>query len=171
MQLAATVAFAAAVLSAAGLVYRVTAWSLDSPVLRRAIRNRRFNRATCAGLGGVLLATLAHVCLLAPHQASGASVFFGGMIFLFGGAGVLFLDLVIEDLRDICATFTAGRRAHGPFEPWTEPQPRPAAGNCLPRPRACTADLRCGALPRPCDSGVLSNPWRPADWRRTGQRR
>ena len=157
-------------LAAVATVYRVTAWSLDSPVLRRALRGRCFRGPT---LGGALLlaaATVAILWLLGAELLSGAAVFFGGMIFLFGGAGLLFLDLVVEDLRDIFSALAGKLYAYRPFESWQQADTSSATNQCLPQPNCRHQQRRCGSEPQPCGAGV-SRPWRTADWQRSHQRR
>lgn len=177
MSIAVSLTFAALSLIAAASVYRVAAWSIDSPVLRRAVRSRAAAKSLglVLGLTGVL--TVAALWFLGVRQVNGASLFFGGMIFLFGGAGMLFLDLLIEDLREIFAALATRLQNQNPFDGWPEEtfraqkaqEPQPDESLRLARP--CADQPRCAATPRPCDSGILRRAWRQSDWQRIHLRR
>lgn len=165
MQTVVCLSLVAALLIVAGLLYRAVAWSLDSPVLRRAARGRLRSKTTLLGLGLTAAATGATLWLLGVRRLDGAAVFFGGMTFLFGAAGALFLDLVVRDLREMLA----GRlRPADPFEDGRTPQ---SGSRCGPPQPTCGDERRCAAAPRPCGSGGFVTPLRPADWPHSRQPR
>jgi hypothetical protein len=166
VQTVVRLSLAVAVLIAVGLLYRAAAWSLDSPVLRRAARGRLRSKTTLLGLGLIAAATAATLWLLGVRRVDGAAVFFGGMIFLFGGAAVLFLDLIVRDLREMLA---ARLKPAEPFENGTKPSQH--GWRCGPPQPTCVDERRCAAARRPCGSGGFVTPWRPADSPHSGQPR
>jgi hypothetical protein len=152
---------ATALLIAAGLLRRAVAWSLDSPVLRRAARERLLSKAALIGLSSTAAATVAALWLLGVRHVDGAAIFFGGMIFLFGGAAALFLDLIVKDLREMRAA-PPGRLA--PLDLFASlPRPSQRGARCGLESRTCVDERRCAAAPRPCGSGGFVTPWRLAD--------
>lgn len=169
MQIAVSIGFAVMMLIATVLAWHVVAWSFSSPVLRRALRSRLTSKSLWLGLGVMVLVTAGVLWLLGARQLDGASFFFGGMIFLFGGSTWLFLRLVLEDVRE---TFIAGAVPLPPancFEFEIEPAVIPTCSAAAEQVN-CRSERHCLETPQACGGTAARLPWRPADWQRTGQR-
>lgn len=167
MQIAISIGFAVVMLITAATGGRVALWSFSSPVLRRALRGRLASKSLWAGLALTLLVTAGALWLLGARKLDGASLFFGGMIFLFGGGAWVFLRLVLDDVRETFAPFVDQLPTANPFAPEVEPTLVPS---CSAAERMnCRSERHCMEAPRACGSAPARLPWRQADWQRTGQ--
>lgn len=159
---------AAAMLGIGLVAFRSMAWSCDSPVLRKAMRNARFSRNVYLGLGVTACVVTWVLFRFGDGQLSAATLVFGAMFSLFGAAGVLFVSLVMQDVREVFIAMAASWVRNESFVHWND-RPRCHAAN---RPERTCLNLRtCQRDVRPCGSGGFSIPWRPADRQRNRQRR
>jgi len=165
--------FAAGFGATAVLVYRTLRWSLDSPVLRAALRKSAFGWGTKAGIAaavGIAAVLLYH---LAGGQFSAAVAFFAGLFLLLASAAVLFCGFLLQDIRELFLYLSRRESGTLSISQWwrtiEDKSPRLEEAGCPlkhpdPLPLCHRQPSRCAA------SGPQPASW-TADWRRSRQRR
>jgi hypothetical protein len=156
-------------LASAVIVYRSLRWSMDTPVLRRALRTQRFGWFTWAGMAVVVVGAIALLYQLGARSLDPSTLFFAGMLLLFGSLGVMFTSLLLEDVREVFYVITG--RVSSPLERWREPKPDRLDTPVLETPPKCGRELTCVESHTPCGSGGVTPARRKSDRRRSSQHR
>jgi len=161
-----------------GLIfYRCLAWSLDSPVLRRAWRHRRFGWGIKGGIAAASTASLYLLHVLGADPFTPATFFFGGMFLLLASAGVLFCSFLVQDVHELFRYFLRPRNVRLDMlqvearaeEPELDGEFLWPAAHC-PAQRE-QEESRCVRQPRRCSATWELAPSRHVDWRPTRQHR
>lgn len=162
----AAIALGLTMTAAAALGYQALGWSLDTPVLRRAMRCAYRAASTWASLALGLTCGGWASYRLGDAQLSGANVAFSSVLALFGIAAGLLCVVVAEDVGEMVQRRTPRLGAHR-----RGCMASLARRSCLAEsPRSCGPDRRCCVVTAPCGAApMLSHSWRPADRQRTGQ--
>ena len=168
MQTVMAIVFCVGMLSSAALVYRSLRWSFDSPVLRRALRSRKFGSLTWLGIGLVTLGAVGMLFQMGARAVAPETLFFAGMMMLFGWLGVMFASLLLEDIREVF--YVATGQVKSPLEKWREPDDSDHL-NFDETIHNCLAEPTCHYRGTACGPGGVIPARRPAGRRRTGQHR
>lgn len=168
MQTPTAIVFSLGLLTSVALLYRSLRWSLDSPVLRRALRSQKFSRLTWAGIVLVTLASVTVLFQMGARAIAPETLFFAGMMMLFGWLGVMFASLLLEDVREVF--YVATGRLKSPLQRWREPSDPEHLSRDEHEPR-CRATPTCHEQFAACGPGGVIPARRPASRRRTGQHR
>ena len=159
------IAFGLAMTVAAALGYQALSWSLDTPVLRRAMRCAHRAASTWASLGlGIACGAWASYRLGDAHFS--ANLAFSGVLALFGIAAGLFGAVIVEDVSEMIErrTLRLGRKQRAVMaRPPQRSCQTESPPSCGPARRCCVVAPLCGASP------TVTHSWRPADRQRTGQ--
>lgn len=96
-------------------------WAFDSPVLRRALRGRRFGTSIWLGWAAVTVGITRLIWSLGERHLNLSSLLVGSLLLVLGYAGVLLAALVVEDLREIFLVVAGKLRGNVPLDQWSEP--------------------------------------------------